>query len=73
MALVGVESGAEEEGGCRGWSRQGGSLLQLASKVKGQGGGCSNLSYRWVEGGVASGVFIPGTTVEKQREFYDVV
>lgn len=68
MALVGAESGAEwEEGGCRGGARRG-SLLQLAPKVKGRGGGgCSDLSYKWVEGGGASGVLIPGTTVERDR------
>lgn len=51
MALVGVESGAEgeDEEGCRGGARKD-SLSRLASKVKGQGGGCSDLSYRWVEG-----------------------
>lgn len=65
MALVGAESGAEgEEEVCRGGARQD-SLSQLASKVKGRGGGCSGLSYRWVEGGGASGVLIPGTTVER--------
>lgn len=47
MALVGAESGAErEEQGCRGGARRD-SLSQLASKVKGRGGGCSDLTYRW--------------------------
>lgn len=54
----------DAEEGWWGWAGQG-SLLQLASKVKGRGGGCSD-PYRWVEGGGASGVLIPGTTVDKE-------
>lgn len=59
--------GVRHEGEGGGRARQG-SLLQLASKVKGRGGGCSDLSYRWVEEGGTSGVPIPGTTVEREGE-----
>lgn len=68
-ALVGAESGAKR---CGAWvlewgGGQDGALCHSwRQKVKGGGGGCSDLSYRRVEGGGASGVLIPGTTVEEE-------
>lgn len=64
MALVGAESGAgAEEEGCRGGARQD-SLLQLASQVEEEAAAsCLQVSG----GGGASGVLIPGTTVERQQ------
>lgn len=57
----------------RGRRRVGGAgetRLSVAAGIKGQRsrGGRSDLSYRRVEGGGASGVLIPGTTEERRRE-----